>query len=188
MSELLKTLFWKSAEEGSLEHFSLYKTSEHYVLEGIVLCSYSVPTRIDYKVTASFDWQTQSVAVSMVGAEYKHLRLEVNPKQEWLLNGQRLEAFTGFIDIDLGITPSTNTLPINRLHLAVGESAELTAVWIRFPELTLEPLAQRYTRLSENSYKYENADGSFSADLVVDELGVVEFYGKIWTRAKKIFP
>jgi uncharacterized protein len=98
------------------------------------------------------------------------------------LNERRLEPFTGFIDIDLGITPATNTLPIRRLNLSVGESVELTATWIRFPELTVEPLSQRYTRLSKTTYRYENTDGSFSADLVVDKLGVVETYGEIWAR------
>ncbi len=183
MNNLLKTLFWKSSEEKSLEHFSLHKTPEHYVLEGVVLCNNSVPTRIDYKITTSLKWHTQSVEVLVIGVERKSLRLEVSPKQEWFLNGRRLEAFTGLIDIDLGITPATNTLPINRLNLAVGKSAELTAVWIRFPELTVEPLRQRYTRLDENTYRYENTDGSFSADLLVDELAIVESYGEIWTRA-----
>lgn len=178
----LKTLFWKSTQEGSLEHFSLRKEASQYVLEGVILCTYSVPTRIDYNVVTSLDWHTQSVEVSMVGIEHKRLRLEVTPNQEWLLNEQRLETFTGLFDIDLGVTPSTNTLPINRLNLEIGEQAELTAVWIRFPELTIEPLPQRYTRLAANTYRYDNTDGSFSADLTVDDLGVVEIYGNLWTR------
>jgi uncharacterized protein len=177
-------LFWKSTEEGSLEHFSLREEAEQYVLEGVVLRSYSEPTRIDYRVTTSLDWYMQNVEVSVISVERKSLELEVTPNQEWLLNGQRLEAFTGLIDIDLGITPSTNTLPIRRLNLQIGEQAELTAVWIRFPELTIEPLPQRYTRLAANMYRYENADGSFSADLTIDELGVVESYGDIWIRTQ----
>jgi uncharacterized protein len=182
MSNLLKTLFWKSIQEGSLEHFSLSRTSDYYVLEGIVLRSYDKPTRVHYKIITSSSWLTQSVEVLMIGAEYKSLRLEVTANQEWFLDGKRLEAFTGLVDIDLGITPSTNTLPIRRLNLEVGEQAELTAVWIRFPELTIEPLPQRYTRLAANTYRYENADGSFSANLTVDDLGIVETYGDLWIR------
>jgi uncharacterized protein len=184
MNNLLKTLFWKSIQEGSLEHFSLRKESNQFILEGVVLCTYEKPTRVYYKITTSSDWHTKSVEVSMISSERKSLRLEVTPNQEWLLDGRRLETFTNLIDIDLGITPATNTLPINRLNLNVGESADLTAVWIRFPELTIEPLPQRYTRLGANTYRYENADDSFSADLTVDELGVVETYGNLWTRAR----
>jgi uncharacterized protein len=183
MSEILKTLFWKSGEEGSLEHFSISKTSDQYVLEGVVLCSYGDPTRVDYKITTSSDWHTQSVEVSMlIGKHRTELRLAATSNQEWLLNKKDLTLFKGLIDVDLGITPSTNTLPINRLNLEVGESAELTALWIRFPELMLEPLAQRYTRLTDNTYHYENTDGSFSAELLLDKAGIVETYGNIWSR------
>lgn len=179
---VLHFIFWKSTEEGSLEHFTLSKTPDQFILEGVVLLRYDKPTRVHYKVIASSSWLTQSVEVSMVGTEHKNLRLEITPNQEWLLNGRRLETFTGLFDIDLGITPSTNMLPINRLKLEPGQQAELTAVWIRFPDLTVEPLPQRYTRLGANTYRYENADGSFSADLTVDELGVVETYGNFWRR------
>ena len=86
------------------------------------------------------------------------------------------------IDADLGISPSTNTLPIRRLNLAVGESRELTAAWVRFPELTVEPLAQRYTRLAERRYRYESTVSGFTAELEVDDLGLVISYENIWQR------
>jgi len=86
------------------------------------------------------------------------------------------------VDVDLGISPSTNTLPIRRLNLAVGESRELTAAWVRFPELTVEPLAQRYTRLAERRYRYESIVSGFTAELEVDDLGLVINYEGIWRR------
>jgi hypothetical protein len=88
----------------------------------------------------------------------------------------------GCIDVDFSLTPSTNTLPIRRLHLAVGESRELTAAWVRFPELTVEPLAQRYTRLAERRYRYESIVSGFTAELEVDDLGLVVTYEGIWQR------
>jgi uncharacterized protein len=183
MSEILKTLFWKSEEEKSLEHFSLRKEEAHYHLEGTVFRTYSVPTRIDYKIITFLNWHTYRIEVTVSGATYKNLRIEVTPRQGWFAKHGMFEAFTGLIDVDLGITPSTNTLPINRLNLNIGNQTELTAVWIQFPKLTMKPLAQRYTRLSKNIYRYENADGSFAADLTVDDLGIVKSYGEIWTRA-----
>jgi uncharacterized protein len=77
-------------------------------------------------------------------------------------------------------------LPINQLNLEVGQSTELTAVWIRFPELTIEPLEQRCTRLGETTYRCENADGSFSANLHLDKTGIVESYGEIWSRVSTL--
>jgi hypothetical protein len=71
----LRALFWKSNSEQSLEHFSLSKTLEHFILEGVVFCNYGEPTRVAYTVIASSEWQTRSVEVSMVGKERKNLRL-----------------------------------------------------------------------------------------------------------------
>ena len=62
----------------------------------------------------------------------------------------------GSLDVDLGMTPSTNTSVIRRLGLAVDRSAELTAAWVRFPGLTVEPLRQRYTRVATHGYLYES--------------------------------
>jgi hypothetical protein len=87
-----------------------------------------------------------------------------------------------FVDVDLEISPSTNTLPIRRLNLAIGESRELTAAWVRFPELTVEPLAQRYTRLAERRYRYESVVSGFTAELEVDDLGLVVTYEGLWQR------
>jgi len=39
---------------------------------------------------------------------------------------------------DLGITPATNALPINRLRIPVGESRKMRAAWVQFPQFTGE--------------------------------------------------
>jgi hypothetical protein len=84
--------------------------------------------------------------------------------------------------VDLAVTPSTNTLPIRRLDLAVGEGRDVVAAWVRFPGLTIEPLPQRYVRIAEHQYRYESRGGEFTAELEVDTLGVVVRYGSFWER------
>jgi hypothetical protein len=59
----------------------------------------------------------------------------------------------------------------------------MTAAWVRFPELALEPLPQEYGRLAERRYRYSSAGGRFVAELEVDEQGLVTTYGRIWARA-----
>ena len=75
--------------------------------------------------------------------------------------------------------PSTNTLPIRRLRLAVGASKTIQAAWLRFPDLEVVKAAQTYTRLDELTYRY--ASGTFQADLAVDDEGLVTAYGP-WRR------
>jgi uncharacterized protein len=52
----------------------------------------------------------------------------------------------------------------------------------KFPELTVQPLSQRYTRVAQNTYRYESNTG-FSAEIVVDDLGLVTDYPGGWERS-----
>jgi uncharacterized protein len=91
-------------------------------------------------------------------------------------------AIAGCLDVDLAFTPATNILPLRRLGLAAGESGEMTAAWVRFPALSIEPLPQRYTRLDARRVRYESRGGAFTAELEVDELGLVVRYPPLWER------
>jgi uncharacterized protein len=98
----------------------------------------------------------------------------------WLVNGQERPDLQECRDVDIGVTPATNTLPIRRLELQVGESRKLVAAWLRFPELDVIPLKQRYTRIDEETYLYESVMSGYKAELIVDEDGVVQTYGGEW--------
>jgi len=86
----------------------------------------------------------------------------------------------GCVDVDIAITPLTNTLPIRRLNLAVGESANIEVAYVSVPEFAVKRASQRYTR-TEAGYRYES--GSFTADLEVDADGLVTTYSDLWRRA-----
>ncbi len=88
----------------------------------------------------------------------------------------------GALDVDLGFTPATNTLPIRRLALAVGESAPVRSAWLRFPEFRLEPLEQTYTRESEQTFRYRAQidNEPFVARLDTDVFGRVLSYEGLW--------
>ncbi|PSR22196.1 MAG: hypothetical protein C7B45_07425 [Sulfobacillus acidophilus] len=89
--------------------------------------------------------------------------------------------FQACLDVGIGVTPSTNTLPIRRLDLDVGESQDCWATWVRFPDLTLHALAQRYTRLSSDVYRYESLQSGFQATLRVDDHGIIQQYTGLWS-------
>ena len=60
----------------------------------------------------------------------------------------------------------------------------MRAAWLRFPEMRLEPLAQRYTRVDAERYRYASAAGdeTFEAELRVAPSGLVIDYAGLWTR------
>jgi uncharacterized protein len=101
--------------------------------------------------------------------------------QEQGSSGRELRELHGCKDVDLALTPATNTLPIRRLNLPVGGAESVIAAWVKVPYLEIEPLRQRYTRMTKNSYRYES-DTGFTAEIVVDDLGLVTSYPSGWER------
>jgi hypothetical protein len=183
-TDLLADVLWQREGQTSLEHFRLSKLPGMFALQGILLSGgEAAPQQIHYMVSCGLDWVTQAVHVTLIeGEQVRRLQLERDGSGIWRRDTEVLPEFEGLHDVDLQITPATNTLPIRRLQLDPGESADTDALWIRFPELALERLPQRYTRAAENQYTYESRGGAFRADVDVDDEGVVVRYGNIWRR------
>ena len=146
------------------------------VLRGVALIEHDgAPCALDYEVVCDESWRTRSTVVTgLVGDEIVDVSILATAAGVWTMNGRDVDAVAGCIDVDLNFSPSTNTLPIRRLQLEVGEEAEVRAAWLRFPSFELEPLVQRYRRLDEHAYHYES--GTFSADVAVNAAGLVTSY------------
>lgn len=133
------------------------------------------PLRVEYRVLAAPDGPTTAAHVRQWhGFELRTLTLVRDQNGGWMVDGSRVGGLRGAADVDLGLGPATNTLPIRRLRLPVGGSRRVTVAWVRFPELTVERAAQTYTRLDGLTYRFES--GSVSAELAVDEEGLVVAY------------
>jgi hypothetical protein len=133
--------------------------------------------RLDYEITCDGAWQTLSARVGgWMGDRAIEIAISVDSSGQWRLNGIEQPRVSGCIDLDLNFSPSTNLLPIRRLELAVGKSSPVRAAWLRFPDFTLEPLEQVYTRLNETAYRYESRGGEFVAELQVNASGFVTSY------------
>jgi hypothetical protein len=106
------------------------------------------------------------------------------PDGVWTVDEVAIPQLAGALDVDLSVTPSTNTLPIRRLRVEPGPRVEVTAAWVMFPSLEVRPLLQSYRRKSATLYEYEAPDLDFSAQLSVDEEGIVQTYGALWARVQ----
>jgi hypothetical protein len=91
----------------------------------------------------------------------------------------------GCEDVDLMVSPYTNTPALAAHPLGSGESRKLRVAWVRFPELVVHPVEQEYTRLDAVAgtarYRYRNLESGFVAELSVDAAGLVLDYGP-WKR------
>ena len=138
------------------------------------------PFRVDYTIACGADWLTRSVHVTVwLGAASARRFAIERDAGRWTIDGVDAPALAGATDIDLGFSPSTNTLPIRRLGLAVGASAVIHTAWLRFPAFEIVRGEQRYTRTAEHVYRYES--GTYAADIAVDDAGLVTDYDE-WRR------
>jgi uncharacterized protein len=173
---------WRRSDEiDTDEHCTLTVRDGGLSLVGTVLgAEAGVPVRIEYRVLADAAGLTTATHVrDLRGFETRTLVLERDAKGNWSVDGKVVRGLKGCTDVDLGCSPSTNTLPIRRLALGTGASKKIQAAWVRFPELTVHKAAQTYTRLDEFMYRY--ASGTFEAELTVDDDGLVTQYAE-WRR------
>lgn len=184
--QIVSSGLWRWIPRVGLERFELARDAGVWILRGtIVTEAEGDATAAAYEVRCDDAWHTLSAEVAIDGGSGRRsLHIETS-NGRWLVDGRHVAEVDTCRDIDLGWSPSTNTVAIRRLQLAVGaESGPLTMAWLRFPELTLEPLPQAYTRLGEHLFRYESRDGSFRADLTVDEEAMVIDYEGIWERVR----
>ena len=143
----------------------------------------SFPSRLNYLVHCDCGWNTLSASVEgYVGKKNVSIRVDVRESQDWIINGQVQADLKGCLDIDLGFTPATNTLPIRRLDLGVGDSMRITAAWLKFPDFRFSALDQAYSHTSESAYLYQSGNHTYSAVLSVNRAGFVTNFPEMWDQ------
>jgi hypothetical protein len=138
-----------------------------------------------YKLTADLLWNIKTVAINCQSDSSFKMSFKKKNNQWFNERSELLSKFNDCTDIDISITPFTNTLPINRLNLPAGSSKEDTVLYINLPTGECKPVRQRYTNLGNKIYKYENLVSGFISNIEVDENGYVINYSGIWSR---LFP
>lgn len=177
----IRSVLWRSIDGPGHEACRVFSLDAEWHLEGSAVFLHDAqPFRLDYHVRCDASWTTQSGRVSgWLGQTSIALEITVDADRNWRVNGVECSAVTGCIDLDLNFSPSTNLLPIRRLNLTVGQEAEVKAAWLRFPSFELETLVQTYRRIDESTYQYRS-EPDFTADLEVDEFGLVTNYRDLW--------
>jgi uncharacterized protein len=173
---------WRRSDEiRADEHCTFSVRDAGLSLVGTVMgADEGVPIRIEYRVLADAAGATTAAHVrDLRGFAQRTLTLARDGKGNWTVDGVPDPALKGCLDVDLGCSPSTNTLPIRRLHLGVGGSKTISAAWVQFPSLRVVRAEQTYSRVDEFTYRY--VSGTFEAELVADDDGVVAQYAS-WER------
>jgi hypothetical protein len=184
-TERARTVMWRRTTGNlALEQAELTWTATGPHIAGLVLAAHGDhPLRVEYRIDCDEGWHTRRIQIlQRLSGASSRLRLEHDGDGRWRTNGQSDGTLAGCTDVDLGITPSTNTLPIRRLAPRIGAVSEVHAAWVRFPELAVTSAHQSYQRVSAQEYIYRNLDSGFSAPITIDPDGLVLEYGGVWTR------
>jgi len=117
-------------------------------------------------------------------SQTRRLSMRIDGAGRWTDgDGKHLAHLDGCVDIDIWPTPLTNSFPLWRSQLRVGERQEFRMAWVSAPGLTVEARAQAYTRLADRLYLFESLDETgFSAELPVDDDGFVVDYPGLFRR------
>lgn len=171
-------------DNNSLEFAIAQPLAAGVELAGTIVGLQNAPLEVHYRIECDADWRTRTVLIEQrLGLQRSTLSLAVDGNGKWSDHRSGpIDALTGCLDVDLELSPITNSLPIKRLNLAVGQSKEIAAAWIRFPSLEIVYARQSYERLSDRTYRYRSLASGFTAKIDVDETGLTVRYEGIWER------
>jgi hypothetical protein len=182
-------ILWYCSLLSSSEHALLAEGEDGYRLQGIaVLPRGEHPCHIEYAVAVDRQWRaSQAQATITTPSGTREIVLRSHHGAGWDVDGELASHLDGCPDVDFGWTPATNTVPIRRLGLEVGETASITAAWVRFPELDVVASEQCYRRLAIDRWQYTS--GEYDYQLVIDpDTGLVLAYGDdLWRAAATAF-
>jgi hypothetical protein len=170
-------LIWRGVEVDGLERARVEERGDVRV-ESVID---SARGRYSYELACEPDWTFRTLHLEALEGQ-RAFDLERSPDGVWTLDGEERADLADAVDIDLAASPLTNSLPIRRLDLGVGDEADIVTAYVSFPGLELVPDPQRYTRLDEDVYLYESLDSDFEAEITVDARGFVLEYPGLFER------
>jgi hypothetical protein len=144
------------------------------------------PWSTRFSVVVDGRWQTRSCFVEVLGTDgLDRVTLAADALGHWTLDGRDWAELEGCHDVDVSISPLTNTLVVRRLGLEVGEERHVDVAWLDVPSLAVSRVTQTYRREPDGPHgaQYVYADptyGSFA--FTVDPSGVVREYQGLFAR------
>jgi uncharacterized protein len=187
-----KHVIWVPSTNIGLEHLHLKQVDGDYSIDGVVIGindGDERPFRVWYEIRADQGWKVQTCTLHLLDEGKRIIVLKSDGAGHWSdAMATALPALDGCIDVDITATPFTNTLPIRRLELSPGQSADLLVAFITVPEMQVRAAPQRYTCLERHAdggvYRYESLSSGFTRDLLIDADGLVIEYPGLWKRAE----
>lgn len=178
-------LLWTGREYYSLENCLATIADDGLEITSTIIGLYREKMyQVDYRIKTNKNGATIFAGIhSRHNNQMQRIRLEGDGQGRWMYNGRRADNFDGCLDVDIPLTPFTNTLPIRRLQLNEGQSQQIRIIYCDILQQQIKSVSQKYTRLADEQYRYQNVPNDFEATIKVDEFGLVIDYPQLFVRS-----
>jgi uncharacterized protein len=179
-----KNILWTGIEYHSLENCIVTSSNIGTEINSTIIGSYNdLLYKVDYRIATNELWLTTEIDIECrVNNRLQTICLQSDGLGNWRNAAGSIPAYKGCIDVDISITPFTNTLPVNRLQLEAGESSHIEVLYVDVLKNEVKPVQQMYTRLSDTSYRFQTIPNDFEAIVTVDHSGLVLMYPGLFER------
>jgi hypothetical protein len=197
----MRFLVWTGVEEWLTEAAEVELGEGGLAATGVQVGAEPGPFRVDYRLDAPKRYVTSELELTATADGWSRRlllrhdgsggwRAEVSddgdvPGGPW--DGE-LPDLSEARDIDIENSPLTNTMPILREGFLAGGSGDFVMAFVRMPTLRVEASPQRYehVRTAQNGavVRYISRDGDFTADLELDQDGLLVHYPRLGRRVE----
>jgi len=180
-------ILWAGTAYHSLENCVLTHNDEGIDVNSVIVGAHDDKIyKVDYSMKTNLNWECIFFEVTTQLSDKKEaINYHSDGRGNWTKNGVPLNEFKGCIDIDISLTPFTNSLPINRLQWELNNPQQINVLFLDILSQEILAVQQRYTKLSNTEYKFENVPNDFEAVITVDEYGMVVNYPDLFMRRRK---
>lgn len=181
---MLAEIVWENLESFGCEFARIsQRSSAIHVESTVIFFNGNSPVQIDYFIDTDNLWATKKVLVQT--KKGKNLEINATGTGKWFdQHGKELEELRGAIDVDLSVTPFSNSLPVNRYDWELNQRREFEMVYIDIPQFKLHKMKQTYTFIERKKgiriFKYQSPN--FEAFISFDESGFVIDYPELFSR------
>ncbi len=178
-------IVWAGLEYHSVENCLISSNKQGTKIASSIIGLYEGRIyKVDYTIKVNSKWETQEIRIRARHSDHEQEIVLLKDNEDgWIMNNEKAYAFTGCIDVDIALTPFTNSLPVNRLKMREGEEQTISVIYFDLLNWDVKPVKQLYRKISENSYHYENIPNNFQADITVDKQGFVIEYPGLFNRS-----
>ncbi len=176
-------VMWIPTKQPGLEHLHLIESESAISANGLVIgVEKNNPFRLRYEIECDAHWAVAYIHLQLLDAEIPYsVTVRSDGAGHWSTPpGESIPELEGCLDVDLSVTPFTNTQSIRRLGLKPGQSAEIAVAYFTVPDLRYNLQHQRYTCVETDKlgavYQFESMTSNYHAQLRVNSQGLVDTY------------